>query len=500
MPVNQKYYYQDEDIEALSHSTDPRIIWAPAVPMDQIGLLSDSFQGLKEGQRLLLPLQADGHWTGAMVERDEIGLRITWLDSMNPGQQIPEDKLEVFKKALNITLIPKANEDIVLKTQRDATSCGPWMIENLDVASAVSLANETEKAALREQYDGATEANIRQAHINKLGEIFAEKQLHNNILENIDPIKLEAFQGNEAEKKAMQDLALVIQCTSPEFQTALDNVTEISQALPGETKASLIQLKEAFTEQKEIVDQIIAKANIPGYLISLNENVKLQKHSAENTRVNSRASSIDNITKEYESPIVVQTTEFIVPADEKVPKGIFSSLVATVGGYVGGYVSKIVDYFNPNVTGVEVIERQPYYNSAAIKAAQVAQYQEDLKAPTKNLAKMISNNASPKLKEALVNFVAVAPALTSEEQVSQWNEMKNSFKENPKDGAVLDRMQNEGFDHRNIDSVATVNAYIKGYQAAKSTRSNHQYDAASTTKVIAPNIKGSSNRVLSGRY
>lgn len=499
MPVNQKYYYQDEDIEALSHSTDPRIIWAPAVPMDQIGLLSDSFQGLKEGQRLLLPLQADGHWTGAMVERDEIGLRITWLDSMNPGQQIPEDKLEVFEKALNITLIPKANEDIVLKTQRDATSCGPWMIENLDVASAVSLANETEKAALREKYDGATEANIRQAHINKLGEIFAEKQLHNNILENIDPIKLEAFQGNEAEKKAMQDLALVIQRTSPEFQTALDNVTEISQALPGKTKASLIQLKEAFTEQKEIVDQIIAKANIPGYLISLNENVKLQKHSAENTRVNSRASSIDiveqnNIIQGYDSHIVVQDTKFIEP------KGIFSSLVATVGGYVGGYVSKIVDYFNPNVTGVEVIEGQPYYNSEAIKAAQEAQYQEDLKAPTKNLAKMISDNASPKLKEALVNFVAVAPALTSEEQVSQWNEMKNSFKENPIDGAVLDRMQNEGFDHRNIDSVATVNAYIKGYQAAKSTRSNHQYDAAITTSVIAPNIERPSNRVLSGRY
>lgn len=61
-------------------------------------------------------------------------------------------------------------------------------------------------------------------------------------------------------------------------------------------------------------------------------------------------------------------------------------------------------------------------------------------------------------------------------------------------------MQNEGFDHRNIDSVATVNAYIKGYQAAKSTRSNHQYDAAITTSVIAPNIERSSNRVLSGRY
>ncbi len=480
MPVNQKYYYQDEDIEALSHSTDQKIIWAPAVPMDQIGLLSDSFQGLKEGQRLLLPLQADGHWTGAMVERDEIGFRITWLDSMNPGQQIPEDKLEVFEKALNIILIPKANEDIVLKTQRDATSCGPWMIENLDVASAVSLANETEKAALREKYDGATEANIRQAHINKLGEIFAEKQLHNNILENIDPIKLEAFQGNEAEKKAMQDLALVIQRTSPEFQTALDNVTGISQAIPSETKTSLIQLKETFTEQKEIVDQIIAKANIPGYLISLNENVKLQKHSAENTQVNSKAISDEKV-------LIIEE-----------PKGIFSSLVAKVGGYVGGYVSKIVDYFNPNVTGVEVIEERPYYNSEAIKAAQEAQYQEDLKAPTKNLAKMISDNASPKLKEALVNFVAVAPVLTSEDQVSQWNEMKNSFKENSKDGAVLDRMQNEGFDHRNIDSVATVNAYIKGYQAAKSTRSNHQYDAAITTNVIAQNIK-SSNRV-SGRY
>ena len=50
-------------------------------------------------------------------------------------------------------------------------------------------------------------------------------------------------------------------------------------------------------------------------------------------------------------------------------------------------------------------------------------------------------------------------------------------------------MQNEGFDHRNIDSVATVNAYIKGYQAAKSTRSNHQYDTASKTSVIAPNIE-----------
>ena len=471
MPVNQQYYYQDQDVEALSYSTDPRIIWAPAVPMDQIGILEDSFKGLKEGERLLLPLQADGHWTGAMVTKDDIGLRITWLDSMHPEQQISDDKLVAFEQALGITLIPKANEDIVLKRQRDAISCGPWMIENLSAASAVSLANETDKAVIRERYDRATEENIRQTHIDELGEVFAEKQLHNNVLENIDPVKLQAFEGSEEEKKAMRDLALVIQRTSPEFQAALDNITEISQVLPEETQASLRQLREAFVEQSGIIDQIDIKVNEPGYLVSLNENVKLQEHSAENSRTGSRASSIGS-------------------SEVEAPKTGFGSWMSTLQSYA----NKIIRYFFPDpadVTGVKVVERPLYQDreeySIEINTAQVViNEHQDLNASTKAIADMINENASPRLKEALESFVAVSPALSKEDKTIQWEAMKENFKViNAKDGDILDKIQNQGFDYRNVDSLTSVNAYVKGYRTVGKVDSQY---GASTNNVRAPNI------------
>lgn len=317
MPVNHKYYYEGDDIISLYPSiTDERIKWAVTIPIiegqeaNALEILSPDFEMLEEGQRLLLPLNSNlngnGHWIGAMVEKSGNKFQITWLDSLNPTQQIPENIREAFAGSLGIELESKPNAYLPIKKQADNYSCGPWMIENLQAVSAISLASEPEKVAIRNKYNATTEYNIRESHIEILGERFAIKQLVNNSGEIIDPIKLEAFRGNEYELEEMNVLLYMIQNSqlTEEFRNSINTLTELNQVSPDETLLHLDSLNRKFPEFKDIIDAIQPNATKPGYLISLNERIKLQEHSLQNSRSNTRGNSRENsIGNGTESPI-----------------------------------------------------------------------------------------------------------------------------------------------------------------------------------------------------
>ncbi len=436
--INEQYLYQDEDINSLveiykkDHSSNQQVSWMSACDESRIEALAipEAVAKLKPKEKLLIPFNTGGHWVGVQIEKTEDNkANFTVLNSLNGDIKKPsasdthwhqrwQDKLPGIELKLKM---PEAQ----VWQQQDATTCGAWAVENLrregyreNLGSAQTA--QMDDVAVRKHHAALLEDQyfIGKQSTNQEAQSLAEQHRHNlQVLNLIDE------HGTQEFKKELSDA--LKRSSNDEERTAV--IFNLAENKPDKLQAGLVSLAlNPNVNWKDLTDQL--------------DVVKVPQHIPE-----------------FSSKFIQQAPVLERPLKTLAIKAAppLSSSAGTHSVSEKQLIPRAAVKQRP-----EFVSRAESDKALTPELSQKASVDDAMEAPTKLLALHIGKLASPELISAISTWVETSKALPQEKE-SLWQQMQSNLTK--QDAELVKRMNSEGFNHYNPESVEKLLKYTQSY-------------------------------------